>query len=117
MLLPNRDRATIDQQKLVDYLLNPSHPDNGGKAAFFEGWGFSRVNSNVLERAIRHMIARSNVTRQVKSAWGIKYVVDGPLAAPAGTTPAVRTIWIIDATDPGPRLVTAYPLGKELTHD
>ena len=33
MLLPNADRAVIDEPKLVDYLLNASHPDNGGKAA------------------------------------------------------------------------------------
>ena len=37
MVLPNVDSAGIEIAKLVNYLLNPNHPDNGGKAAFFAG--------------------------------------------------------------------------------
>jgi hypothetical protein len=32
MKLPNADKAIIDREKIADYLLNPAHPDNGGKA-------------------------------------------------------------------------------------
>lgn len=31
----------IERAKIVEYLLDASHPDNGGKAAFFLGWGFT----------------------------------------------------------------------------
>jgi hypothetical protein len=37
--LPNAERALVEQPKLVDYLLNAAHPDNGGKAKFLEGFG------------------------------------------------------------------------------
>jgi hypothetical protein len=41
MKLPNAGSAIVEQGKIVDYLLNPSHPDNGGKAAFFSSVGFT----------------------------------------------------------------------------
>jgi len=43
MKLPNAERAIVEREKIVDYLLNPAHPDNGGKAQFFLSLGF-RVN-------------------------------------------------------------------------
>ena len=110
MLLPNHPAAVIDESKLVDYLLNAAHPDNGGKAAFFAGWGFAPADWRVLERAIRGMISRADVARVVPSPWGVKYVVDGPLASPHGQTPPVRTVWVIAAAATDPRLVTAYPV-------
>ena len=57
------------------------------------------------------MISRTDVARQVRSTWGEKYLVDGPLDSPSGITPAVRTVWIVDAGTDAPRLVTAYPAG------
>lgn len=35
MRLPNAQNAVVDREKIADYLLNPAHPDNGGKAKFF----------------------------------------------------------------------------------
>jgi len=35
MMLPNGNLATVDRDKIVEYLLNREHPDNGGKAEFF----------------------------------------------------------------------------------
>jgi hypothetical protein len=46
----------------------------------------------------------------VRSPYGTKYIVDGPLRSPDGRLPIVRTIWIVDAETEFPRLVTAYPL-------
>jgi hypothetical protein len=113
MLLPNPDAAVVDERKITDYLLNAAHPDNGGKAAFFEGWGFSASNWQVMERAIRDMIAGSEVTGHISSRWGDKYVVDGRLLSPKGLTPFVRTIWIADHGSQRARLVTAYPGRQE----
>jgi hypothetical protein len=33
--LRNAHLAVIDRGKVLDYLLNEAHPDNGGKARFF----------------------------------------------------------------------------------
>ncbi|WP_423824669.1 DUF6883 domain-containing protein [Salinibacter ruber] len=42
------------------------------------------------------------------------YVVEGPIDTPTGNRPEVRTVWIIeqDQSEPGSRLVTAYPLSS-----
>lgn len=44
MNLPNAHLAKVDRQKIADYLLNSAHPDNGGKANFFLGLGFTVEN-------------------------------------------------------------------------
>ena len=28
--LPHAEKATVEREKIVDYLLNPAHPDNAG---------------------------------------------------------------------------------------
>ena len=40
--MPNANLAVIEKEKIVNYLLNAAHPDNGGKAAFFLELGFNR---------------------------------------------------------------------------
>ena len=42
MKLPDADKAIVSREKAADYLLNPAHPDNGGKAEFFTRLGFRR---------------------------------------------------------------------------
>ena len=41
-LNPSNHLAVIDRGKVLDYLLNEAHPDNGGKAQFFGLLGYSR---------------------------------------------------------------------------
>jgi hypothetical protein len=36
MKLPVGTKTDVEREKISDYLLNPAHPENGGKAAFFE---------------------------------------------------------------------------------
>ena len=52
MKLPNLDNAIIDREKIVDYLLNAAHPDNGGKAEFFHSLGFDRDNWQEFTEAL-----------------------------------------------------------------
>ena len=40
MRLPNASLALVAREKVTDYLLNPAHPDSGGKAEFFHSLGF-----------------------------------------------------------------------------
>jgi hypothetical protein len=51
--LPNAHLAVIDRGKVVDYLLNDAHPDNGGKARFFALLGLSREDPDRLAQALR----------------------------------------------------------------
>jgi len=109
MLVPNAPLALVDRTKIVYYLLNPAHPDNGGKAAFFAGMGFSADSPQVLADVLRALLARTAPSSVLESAHGRKYVVDGEIDTPCGRRPSVRTIWIIDKGAEIPRLVSAYP--------
>jgi hypothetical protein len=107
--LPNADRAVVDLAKATDYLLNAGHPDNGGKAQFFVSLGLSQPAA--LIEALRRVAVAGNVVARAESVHGLKFVVDGSVQSPSGRQSTVRTVWIIDAGEGDPRLVTAYPGG------
>jgi hypothetical protein len=107
--LPNAQRAIVDLGKITAYLLNASHPDNGGKARFFGELGFVRTEPVTLGEALRAVAVEGDVVRQAESPHGRKFVVDGAIQGPRGRTASVRTIWIVDVGQDAPRLVTAYP--------
>ena len=113
MRLRNAQRAVVERHKVVEYLLNATHPDNGGKAQFFKSLGFSVDNPEQLVRALL-AIGQSGEAVSVKSLHGEKYVVDGLVSSQTVIrhTRAVRTVWVINPGSEAPRLVTAYP-GKE----
>ena len=96
----------------MDYLLDAGHPDNGGKAKFFQDLGFNREDWQPLAVALRNAAGKADVTKTMASTHGLKYVVDTGLESPSGKTRPVRTVWIIDGGLDTPRLVTAFPHGK-----
>ena len=114
MKLRNAHLAVVERQKVIDYLLNAAHPDNSGKAQFFESLGFSNAEPERLAAALRAVAENGDVVEDVHSVHGEKYVVEGWLSAHTEESRQrlVRTVWIIDQGRDAPRLVTAYP-GKE----
>jgi len=109
MKVPNAELATVEREKVVRYLLNDTHPDNGGKSAFFHALGFDRDAWSLLATALQDLVRTNEITKAVESAHGSKYIVDGRLTAPAGESRMVRSVWIVDRGSTTPRLVTAYP--------
>lgn len=109
MSLPNAHLAIVEREKIVEYLLNAAHPDNGGKAPFFMAFGFRPDDWGVFAAALRQLALNSPVSQNMETAHGTKYIVDGAIETPVGKTPVVRTVWIIDKGMDAPRLVTAYP--------
>ncbi len=113
MSLPNAALAIVSHDKVIDYLLNEAHPDNGGKARFFESLGFSKQDPDRLVVALKNVAEQGTVVKHDRSVHGDKYLVDGHLMAHVEKSLwPVRTVWIIDHGGNAPRLVTAYP-GKE----
>jgi hypothetical protein len=112
--LPSADLAVVDRVKVLDYLLNEAHPDNGGKARFFASLGFSREDPERLIEALREVAEHGEVVISAESVHGEKCVVDGWLSVQTQDRRRwpIRTVWIIDRGKDAPRLVTAYP-GKE----
>lgn len=110
MKLPGRDRAFIPERKLTAYLLSLSHPVGRAKARFFRRFGFDASNTELLRDELLALARQADVVRTEHTAYGTKYVVDGSLSTPSGDEVAVRTVWMIEKSEPdAPRFVTAYP--------
>ena len=109
MKLPNADKAVVEREKVEDYLLDSTHPDNGGKADFFTQLGFHRERWEVLAVALKALAVSAEVTGASETPHGKKYVVVGRIHSPSGKTPLVQTIWIVDKGLDTVRLVMAYP--------
>ena len=108
MKLPNADRVLVQQEKIADYLLNAAHPDNNGKAEFFESFGFRLDNWKALAKAFRRAALEGEVIQHLETLHGVKYVLHAAMETPSGKSPLVRTVWIVDRGHDIPRLVTAY---------
>ena len=106
--LPNAHAAVVPTVKVRSYLLDPTHPGNGGKAAFFSAFGFTAHNWAALRSALQAHPSMHPVVSVTAGAWGTKYEVRCSLHSPDGRNPCIRSIWVIDAANPDPRLVTAY---------
>jgi hypothetical protein len=100
----------VEQEKVVDYLLNPFHRYGASKARFFGEFGFrveewQRLSEALLEQGCAHDVVMIHET-----GFGPRYVVDGELDTPRGRRPHVRTVWQLDNGAQVLRLITAYPL-------
>jgi hypothetical protein len=106
--LPRPEQAQVDREKVAGYLL--AAPKGGGKAAFFQRFGFAAAEWETLADALRRHGSTHPVASVVESPWGIRYSVDGPLDTPSGRKPQVRTVWMVEPGKDAPRLITAHPI-------
>lgn len=109
MPIPDADRAVVEESKLVQYLLNPDHPDGGAKARWFGSRGYKRSNWRLLRDHLLAIGRQCPDFETERTPFGVKFIASGGIGVsgfPAGT---VRTVWIVN-TDGYPRLVTAYPI-------
>jgi hypothetical protein len=109
MKLPNRERAVIAADKLIEYLLNVEHKRGGTKARLLGQFGYARESWQKLETDIRlyHLDAEVDVVRL--ALYGLRYEIRAPLQTPSGRLLVVRTIWQIDEGTDFPRLITLFP--------
>ena len=109
--LPNSDWATVSAPKATAYLLSLDSEYGRPKASFFLRFGFSLEQWEGFVEALVLHGQQNEVVSTLETAYGVKYVVEGPLESPDGRRPEVVTIWQIDHQSEAPRLVTAYPIG------
>lgn len=107
--LPNAEASFIDASKLTDYLLSSSHPVGKGKAKFFKAFGFTVEAADQMKDALLRHVKTRPVVEQTKSEHGVKYVVECGIDTPDARNPCIRSVWIVEAGQVNPRLVTAYP--------
>mgnify|MGYP001567028609 CR=1 FL=1 len=110
MKLPNVDRAGVPGRKITHYLLSPTHRDGQHKAEFFHSFGFNPETWEKLAAALLNHARNHEVASVVSTPFGTNYVIEGPLAAPDGRTPNVRSVWFIANGAETATLATAYPL-------
>lgn len=112
MQLPNKEKAHIPREKLINYLLSETHAVGKSKAKFFRKFGFDETNVSQLERALLTIAQQEQVVDLNASVHGAKYVIDGLIRTPEGAAVRVRTVWIVETGQDAPRFVTAHPLEK-----
>jgi hypothetical protein len=109
MRMPHAEEAIVDPEKITRYLLSGTHARGRGKAQFFASFGFRTAASDALRQALLQHAKANEVVGLHQSEHGTKYTVEGPLPAPDGRAPVVRSVWIVDRGRQRPRFVTAFP--------
>ena len=100
----------IERKKVIDYLLNVSHPDGTGKAKLFIQYGF---HPDKWEDFVKNVIAHAQsakIVLQFETPFGRKIVLEGILETPSQRKLTVKSIWIL--SNEIPILVTLYPVRK-----
>jgi hypothetical protein len=114
MKLPNANRLVVEREKIVDYLLNPTHRYGASKARFFTEFGFGIEQWERLAEALREHGRIHEVAGVRETGFGLRYAVEGELNTPCGHRPRARTVWQMDEGTVAPRLISAYPLEAKL---
>jgi hypothetical protein len=107
-------RFHIAPAKVMDYLLNPNHRDGAAKCRFLATFGFAPHRPDDLARALLSHCSESHFRGFVPARRAIKLYFEGPLAAPVGPDPQIRTVWQVDDADPSgtARFITLKPLPR-----
>ncbi|MGH6921564.1 MAG: DUF6883 domain-containing protein [Geminicoccaceae bacterium] len=111
-ILRNARHAIIDERKLTNYVLSPTHPRGGDKARIFASTlGYDRASCAGLIEQIRRAILRHAAVFVRQDGYGRHYRVDLTLEGPRGAA-RVRTGWLYDRGSDVPRLTTAFVLRR-----
>lgn len=108
MPFPNAEHAIVPEEKICEYLLNPSHPVGGPKAAWFASIGYTLDNWRELTDDLLQLARTSDDFVAKASPFGVEYEVSGEIGRRGHRPGFVLSVWVIVA-DSLPRLVTAYP--------
>jgi hypothetical protein len=99
--------AIIPRDKLTRYLLISRPWDD--KSRFLAQAGFFLSNPDMLERAIREMVANNDATEDGDNEYGTFFRVEGDLNGPNGRTLFVVLIWLQWKVDGTFHFVTLKP--------
>ena len=110
MLIPNAERALIDDRKLADYCLDLTHPVDRHKAVVFRrALGFAEQDANILRELLLRAVMAREASVGRSDEHGQRYTVDFPVTTAIGSA-TVRSVWIIRAKEDFRRLATCYVL-------
>ena len=117
-VLPNLERAEIDERKFSEYSMNPRHPDNKGKADGWRALGYDVDNLQARREAARELrdltleesLANGKVTEVRKDSYGPRPRVISGITGPNGKNATLVTCWLIEDRSGTaiPRLITTW---------
>ena len=108
MKLPGGDNVEIDQRKLIDYALSPTHPTGKHMARRFAViLGLTRDDAPAMIEALRAAAASEDATATEHDGWGQRYSIDflfrfGPRSA------KITSGWIVPADGSRTHLTSVY---------
>jgi uncharacterized protein DUF6883 len=108
MKLPNGANAVIDEEKLMNYLLDPLHRYGRHHAELFRRLvGIDRDSWALLDAALRKAAMHGDATAGKPSEFGTKYEIRFSMTGPTGNH-TILSVWMIRSGESIPRLITAY---------
>lgn len=107
--LPGADGAVVQDAKVRDYLLSPSHPVGRFKAQFFVRLGYSRDGWKALAADLQRHAVDGTSVELAPSAYGRRFEIRGSIVGPNGRAAQMVSIWLLPRGTDTPRLVTAFP--------
>lgn len=108
MPIPFARDALVATEKVQRYLLNLEHPEGASKAAWFSALGYRSEAWWLLAEDLMAIARDCERFDVIETAYGVKYVAEGPAGLQRDRRSRVVTVWIVEGGGP-PRLVTAYP--------
>ncbi len=109
-MLPNAERAFVDDAKLVEYSLSTNHPVGANKALLFNRvLGFTVSDADKLRRLILKAVLIHDATIGLGNDFGQRYAVDFSVKTEVGSA-VVRSAWIIPKGENFPRLTSCFVL-------
>ena len=106
--LPRADDVEIDDKKVRDYLLSPTHPVGRFKARLFVALGFNLEMPGPFVAELRRSAQAGEVQSERDTKHDRKYTVLGTLRGPSDSLEVI-TVWFRDSGREGVRLVTVRP--------
>lgn len=107
--------ATIPNEKLTEYALNPEHPVGKYKAVVFEKvLGYNLNNYKDLKKQILENFDEERLSYQREDRFGKRYCGAISITGPNGNTADVMTAWIKENDGAEPKLVSLYLTEKKL---
>ncbi len=107
------EEVNVQARKIADYLLNPDHGDNQGKARFFEDHlSIARADWSFLHGQLVDGLGNVTYEDVRLDRYGVRFTANLPVTGKNGKTATIETGWIVRS---GERVsfVTAFPGEKD----
>lgn len=89
--LPNVDLVVVEDAKVRDYLLSPTHPVGRFKSVFFVALGFSPERWEALRDALLELARTGEAVPGQVSPFGLKFEIRATFQGPSGRQAKVLT--------------------------